>query len=259
MDKQSTAHQHSVTSLHPAQLWIGPHTTLVAEAILFLQTIFCTQKGNDHCITCNQVREKQYHAIKWYYPEKQYTLEHMQDILATISFQLNQSQHFFFVIQKADFLTPACANQLLKSIEEPPTGYHFILLAERKEQLLPTIRSRCIIRSFSRISNTNSHSELFIYFTNTTTPLSPATFLKTLDNTGINERETIELIDELLDFWAAEYTKAIQQNQDKKIAIAKQAFTILTNAAQQPPMPGSSKLFWRNLFLQFWQLSNHFN
>ena len=47
----------------------------------------------------------------------------------------------------ADFLTEACSNSLLKSVEEPPTGYHFIFLAERLSQILPTIQSRCMIKS----------------------------------------------------------------------------------------------------------------
>jgi DNA polymerase III gamma/tau subunit len=252
MDKQSIPH-YQLTSLHPAQLWIGQHNVLIQEVILLLQTIFCAKKGCMQCATCKNIQEKQHHAIKWYYPEKQYTLESIQDILNTIAFKLNHSQYFFFVIQKADFLTPACANQLLKSIEEPPAGYHFFLLAERKEQLLPTIRSRCIIRLFSDTRATDLHSDLFTYFTSTLTN-SPAAFLATLDQAGINERETIELLDALLIYWTTEYTSAIQQNQDKKMVKAKKKLAILTLVIQKPPMPGSSKLFLKNLFLQFWQI-----
>jgi len=253
MDKPTPTHQREqLEPIHTVQLWIGPHSNLVERATLFLQTVFCAQKGCTTCITCKHIQEKQHHAIKWYYPERQYTIEQIQDILATIVFKLNQTQHFFFVIQKADFLTPACANRLLKSIEEPPAGYHFLLLAERKEQLLPTIRSRSIIKSFYAPYKTDLHTDLYTYFTNTNS-LSPAAFLKTLDQSGINERETTELLDALFIYWATEYKKAVQKNQEEKIAKGKQIITILTHAAKKPPMPGSSKLFWRNLFLQFWQ------
>ena len=251
MDKKRASHQtEQLAKIHTAQLWIGPHNFLVQQATLLLQTIFCTKKGCTTCITCQRIKEKQHHAIKWYYPEKQYTVEYMRDILATISFKLNKAEHFFFIIQKADFLTPACANRLLKSIEEPPLGYHFLLLAERKEQLLPTIRSRCIIRLFYAPNTADSHPNLYSYFT-ATNHASPSEFLKTLDQSNINERETVELLDRLFTYWTTQYKKAVQSNQEQTISKRVHVLEILTHAAKKPPMPGSSKLFWRNLFLQF--------
>src|SRR5205823_1504040 len=35
------------------------------------------------------------------------------------------------------------ANTLLKTLEEPPAGTHFVLVTSRAPSLLPTIRSRC--------------------------------------------------------------------------------------------------------------------
>ena len=251
MDKKRASHQtEQLAEMHTAQLWIGPHNFLVQQATLLLQTIFCTKKGCATCTTCKHIKEKQHHAVKWYYPEKQYTIEYVHDILATIAFKLNKTEHFFFIIQKADFLTPACANRLLKSIEEPPPGYHFLLLAERKEQLLPTIRSRCIIKLFYAANIASPHTNLYSYFT-TTNHTSPSEFLKTLDQSSINERETIELLDTLLTYWATQYKKAVQKSQEQAITKKAQILGILTHAAKKPPMPGSSKLFWRNLFLQF--------
>ena len=84
----------------------------------------------------------------WLTPEKSYTLPQLQPIFETISLQLAPDEHFFFIIEHADALTPACANSLLKVMEEPPTGYHFLLLAERQDTILPTIRSRAVISSF---------------------------------------------------------------------------------------------------------------
>jgi DNA polymerase III subunit delta' len=47
------------------------------------------------------------------------------------------------VLLGADRLNDIAANRLLKTIEEPPTRTHILLVAERAERLLPTIRSRC--------------------------------------------------------------------------------------------------------------------
>ncbi len=47
------------------------------------------------------------------------------------------------IIDPADDLEKGAANALLKSLEEPPVGTHFLLVAHRPGRLLATIRSRC--------------------------------------------------------------------------------------------------------------------
>lgn len=61
----------------------------------------------------------------------------------------------FFVFPEADVsfpeIPPESANALLKTLEEPRPGVHFILLSERPDRLLPTIRSRCQRVRFGRL------------------------------------------------------------------------------------------------------------
>jgi DNA polymerase-3 subunit delta' len=52
------------------------------------------------------------------------------------------------VIDPADDLEKSAANALLKSLEEPPAGSHFLLVVHRLGRLLPTIRSRCRLLQF---------------------------------------------------------------------------------------------------------------
>jgi DNA polymerase-3 subunit delta' len=47
------------------------------------------------------------------------------------------------LIHPAERLNVSAANALLKNLEEPPARTHFLLVAHRWHQLLPTIRSRC--------------------------------------------------------------------------------------------------------------------
>lgn len=47
------------------------------------------------------------------------------------------------VIEDAHALNRNAANALLKTLEEPPSGVHLVLVSSRPGQLLPTIRSRC--------------------------------------------------------------------------------------------------------------------
>ena len=47
------------------------------------------------------------------------------------------------IIDPSDDLERNAANALLKSLEEPPAGTYFLLVAHSPARLLPTIRSRC--------------------------------------------------------------------------------------------------------------------
>ena len=57
------------------------------------------------------------------------------------------------IIDPADDLERNAANALLKSLEEPPHGTIFLLVAHRPARLLPTIRSRCRTVRFPAVSD----------------------------------------------------------------------------------------------------------
>ncbi len=56
------------------------------------------------------------------------------------------------IVDPADDLEKGAANALLKSLEEPPAGTYFLLVAHRVGRLLPTIRSRCRVLRFDPLS-----------------------------------------------------------------------------------------------------------
>lgn len=56
------------------------------------------------------------------------------------------------IIDPADDLETSASNALLKSLEEPPQGTFFLLVAHRPSRLLATIRSRCRILRFDTLS-----------------------------------------------------------------------------------------------------------
>jgi len=57
------------------------------------------------------------------------------------------------IIDPADDLERNAANALLKSLEEPPVGTYFLLVAHSPARLLPTIRSRCRVLRFPTIAD----------------------------------------------------------------------------------------------------------
>jgi len=68
-------------------------------------------------------------------------------------FMPDEGSKKIFIISQAERLHPSAANKLLKLLEEPPAHVMFILVSSRPETLLPTIRSRCQIVRFSRVTS----------------------------------------------------------------------------------------------------------
>lgn len=235
----------------PAQLWIGQHEQLVPRMQEYLKQQLCQNKGCSICSNCRQIAAQQHHAVLWLLPEKQYTLEQLEPIFNTISFSLASDENYFFVIQRADLLTPACANSLLKSIEEPPAGYHFILLAERQDLIMPTIRSRCLIELLNQTS-VHTQPVLLNHFKNSSSDVLQ--FMKDLDLAAPSEHESMHLVDRLLNHWITLYKTALAEDNASQQKQAQGAIALLQETSMLPPMPGSSKVFWKNLFLRFQQM-----
>ncbi len=59
-----------------------------------------------------------------------------------------ESARRVFVIEGADTMNDQAANRMLKTLEEPPAFTHLLLLADRREDVLATIASRCLAVRF---------------------------------------------------------------------------------------------------------------
>ncbi len=64
-----------------------------------------------------------------------------------------ESKRRVFVIEAAGTMNDQAANRLLKTLEEPAPFAHLILLAEHREDVLPTIASRCQQVRFDPLAN----------------------------------------------------------------------------------------------------------
>jgi len=65
-----------------------------------------------------------------------------------------------FVIERVDELGDQAANRMLKTLEEPPSFVHLILLSDRLAEVLPTIRSRCQLVRFDAPTVQETAAEL---------------------------------------------------------------------------------------------------
>lgn len=75
-------------------------------------------------------------------------VDEAQDIVKALALKAYEGGYKVMLIWMAEKMNTACANKLLKLIEEPPNKTVFILIAEDEEQIINTIRSRCQVLHF---------------------------------------------------------------------------------------------------------------
>ncbi len=78
-------------------------------------------------------------------------IRHIQNFINLRSFKNNGK---VVIIDDAQKMNVQAANALLKSLEEPPDGCHFILVSSSRGAILPTIQSRCQKINFGGLSDT---------------------------------------------------------------------------------------------------------
>jgi DNA polymerase-3 subunit delta' len=79
-------------------------------------------------------------------------VDEAHQIVKSLSLKAYEGGYKVMIIWMAEKMNIACANKLLKIIEEPPNKTVFILIAEDEERLISTIKSRCQILHFPPLS-----------------------------------------------------------------------------------------------------------
>ncbi len=231
---------------HQVYLWIGPEEELRSRSTAFVQRQLCKQEGCATCHTCRAVLERRHYALTWLVPENYYSVKQLEPLFKTVCFALSPGEKHIIVIERADLLTTTCANSLLKSLEEPPEGYQYILLAPRTDGILPTIISRCIKEEFES-GNPQVH-RLLPYFMKLEISLAPE-FLKEIEKDRVPENEIGYLLDSCMFYWHENLKNSLRKGDAAMIKRAQSIEAIIEEARKKMPMPGSSKLFLKNLFL----------
>lgn len=92
------------------------------------------------------VTEKDFCDLHVYRPEgklAQHSIDTMRELSDEVFTAPYEHAHKFILLEAAERLPLVSANALLKTFEDPPKTSIIVLLAERAEDILPTIRSRC--------------------------------------------------------------------------------------------------------------------
>ena len=79
--------------------------------------------------------------------------EQVGPVIADLGLKPFSGSRRVWIIPEVEYLHPAAANKLLKSVEEPPDHVYFLLVTDRLERVLPTIVSRCQLVEFRPLSD----------------------------------------------------------------------------------------------------------
>jgi DNA polymerase-3 subunit delta' len=82
--------------------------------------------------------------------KKSISIEDARSAIEGLSIGSHRGGNRIILVYPLEMLRADSANTLLKSLEEPPKNTIFILLADRLDRVLPTIRSRCRLLSAPR-------------------------------------------------------------------------------------------------------------
>tara|TARA_B100000700_G_scaffold145964_1_gene162399 strand:- start:282 stop:1247 length:966 start_codon:yes stop_codon:yes gene_type:complete len=116
---------------HPDLLWIEPKYIVQGKSI-------AQSKVKEENISIKSTPKIRINQIK--------------EVIEFLGKRPLEAEQNVVIIEDVEKMNESASNALLKTLEEPNTGL-FILITERPEKLLSTIRSRCQIVPFTRLTN----------------------------------------------------------------------------------------------------------
>lgn len=174
--------------LHHAYLFFGPEGTgKDAFAFRLAQLLNCEQNNFeicDRCSSCKKILAFQHPDVHFIFPTPSETnfkneeylellqekaanpylrigfpekntfigIDKIRELKREAGFKTYEGKRKVYIFGDADHLRPEAANAMLKMLEEPPANLLLILTTSNMNKILPTIRSRCQLIRFSRLS-----------------------------------------------------------------------------------------------------------
>lgn len=138
----------NANKLHHALLFngasgIGKRELVDGVAFTLLCKSPTTSGPCDGCQSCALRKAGSHPDLHILESEKQLGVDKIREGIAKLNGTAQMSGNKVLVIPKADSMTEAAANALLKTLEEPTNNTYLLLITESLSKLMPTIRSRC--------------------------------------------------------------------------------------------------------------------
>lgn len=122
-------------------------------ALAFARALLCENGtscgGCSACIKVDHNNHPDIHLLNA--DDSSIKIDQIRALQQELSLRPLEGSYKICLIDGAEYFTIGAANALLKTLEEPQPGTLIILLTNRPEKMLPTIRSRCQHLPFSRL------------------------------------------------------------------------------------------------------------
>ena len=122
----------------------------------FAKMILCLDDNKycNHCKSCIEFDTNNNPDFVLISPDgNNIKIEQIRDIQKRIQEKPIISEKKVYIIDNADLMTTEAQNCLLKTLEEPPEFAVIVLIGSNSNTFLPTIKSRCTIMNFNKISD----------------------------------------------------------------------------------------------------------
>ncbi|MDD5541754.1 MAG: DNA polymerase III subunit delta' [Acidobacteriia bacterium] len=146
----------SAGRLPHAMLFTGPEGVGKRTLALRISKALNCLKGGEEfcgeCSSCRKIEAGSHPDVVWVTVEegKQFLqIDQIRRAREDVFFQPFEGRYRIFIFDAAERMRSDAANSILKMLEEPPPQTKLFLLTSNFHSLLPTIRSRCQIFSFS--------------------------------------------------------------------------------------------------------------
>ena len=103
-----------------------------------------TVNGWEGAATLDDLRKHGAQVLEPDMKSRQIGVEPVREVIRAVQFSTAEGGMKIVILSEADRLTVQAANAFLKTLEEPPADTLILLLTRSPEQLLDTVRSRCL-------------------------------------------------------------------------------------------------------------------
>ncbi|MCH9827712.1 MAG: DNA polymerase III subunit delta' [Gammaproteobacteria bacterium] len=131
----------------------GVGKRLFAEALI--NYLLCEARHENRacgaCRSCSQLAAGSHPNRMELVPEegkRDISVDSVREMVSRVMVSSHYGQAKVVRVDPADLLNSASTNALLKTLEEPPSATHFLLISERPRLLTPTLRSRTQLLRF---------------------------------------------------------------------------------------------------------------
>lgn len=120
-------------------------------ALFCAKAVFCGGNPCGKCDHCRKIENESHPDVIIVNKDSatSFKIDEIRRVTESINVPPNEAKKKIYILDHCENMTVQAQNALLKAFEEPPEYVLFFILTEKKEALLPTVRSRATLFSIS--------------------------------------------------------------------------------------------------------------